>query len=88
MESVKDENSNNQQTEKKIIISNDNNNFNKAKKDENENLEFINSFELSPFYQILINKLMPKNFKIESEEILMKNDDKKNKNFLHVVIIF
>ena len=26
---------------------------------------------------------MPKNFKIESEEVLMKNDDKKNKNFLH-----
>ena len=83
MESIKDENSNNQQTEKKLIISNDNKNINKSKKDENENIEFINSFELSPFYQILINKLMPKNFKIESEEILIKTDEKKNKNFLH-----
>ena len=50
------------------------------------NSEFLNiykSFDLTPFEQIIINKLLPYGIKIETEEILLKKDEKKKKGYLH-----
>ena len=46
------------------------------------NSDFLNiykSFDLTPFEQIIINKLLPYGIKIETEEILLKKDEKKKK---------
>ena len=50
------------------------------------NSDFLNiykSFDLTPFEQIIINKLLPYGIKIETEEILLKKDEKKKKGYLH-----
>ena len=58
-----------------------------SKLEENQiNSDFLNiysCFDLTPFEQILINKLLPFGFKIETEENLLKKDDKKKKGYLH-----
>ena len=41
------------------------------------------SFELNPFEQILINKMIPYGYKLETEENLLKTDEKKKKGYLH-----
>ena len=58
-----------------------------SKLEENQiNSDFLNiysCFDLTPFEQILINKMLPFGFKIETEENLLKKDDKKKKGYLH-----
>ena len=58
-----------------------------SKLEENQiNSDFLNiysCFDLTPFEQILINKLLPFGFKIETEENLLKKDEKKKKGYLH-----
>ena len=65
---------------------------NKLHTDPQENLEnqegqnYLNayqSFALNPLEQILINKLIPYGYKLETEENLLKTDDKKKKGYLH-----
>ena len=46
-------------------------------------LNIYTSFNLTPLEQILINKLIPNGFKIETEENLLKKDDKKKKGYIH-----
>ena len=46
-------------------------------------LSIYQSYDLSPLEQILINKKMPYGYKIETEENLLKKDEKKKKNYLH-----
>ena len=46
-------------------------------------LNLYTNFYLSPLEQILINKLMPYGFKLETEENLLKKDEKKKKGYLH-----
>ena len=48
-----------------------------------DKLKSLTPFIMNPFYQILINKKMPLGYKLESEEILLKRDEKKHKNYLH-----
>ena len=48
-----------------------------------DKLKSFTPFSINPFYQILINKKMPSGFKLESEENLLKNDEKRHKSFLH-----
>ena len=45
-------------------------------------LNLYTNFELNPFEQI-INKLMPYGFKLETEENLLKKDEKRKKGYLH-----
>ena len=48
--------------------------------------EFLNlytNYDLIPLEQILINKLMPYGFKLETAENLLKKDEKKKKGYLH-----
>ena len=65
---------------------------NKLQTDPQENQEnqesqnYLNiypSFALNPLEQILINKLIPYGYKLETEENLLKTDDKKKKGYLH-----
>ena len=55
--------------------------------EENQNssnfLNIYTSFDLNPLEQILINKLIPYGYKIETEENLLKKDDKKKKGYIH-----
>ena len=46
-------------------------------------LNIYQSFSLNPLEQILINKLIPYGFKLETEENLLKTDEKKKKGYLH-----
>ena len=46
-------------------------------------LNLYTNFELNPFEQIIINKLMPYGFKLETEENLLKKDEKRKKGYLH-----
>ena len=46
-------------------------------------LNSYTSFELNPFEQILINKMIPYGYKLETEENLLKTDEKKKKGYLH-----
>ena len=46
-------------------------------------LNLYTNFYLSPLEQILINKLMPYGFKLDTEENLLKKDEKKKKGYLH-----
>ena len=41
------------------------------------------SYLINPFYQMLINKIMPSGFKIETEENLLKKEEKRQKGYLH-----
>ena len=62
---------------------------NKLQTEPQENQEppnFLNiyqSFSLNPLEQILINKLIPYGYKLETEENLLKTDEKKKKGYLH-----
>jgi len=58
----------------------DENDQNSIKEDK---LKSFTPFSISPFYQILINKKMPSGYKLESEENLLKKDEKRHKSFLH-----
>ena len=44
------------------------------KSEKEDKLKLYSSFEISALYQILINKLMPPGYKLETEEILLKTD--------------
>ena len=46
-------------------------------------LAIYQSFSLNPLEQILINKLIPNGYKLETEENLLKTDEKKKKGYLH-----
>ena len=46
-------------------------------------LTIYQSFSLNPLEQILINKLIPNGYKLETEENLLKTDEKKKKGYLH-----
>jgi len=46
-------------------------------------LKIYQSFSLNPLEQILINKLIPYGYKLETEENLLKTDEKKKKGYLH-----
>ena len=46
-------------------------------------LNIYQSFSLNPLEQILINKLIPYGYKLETEENLLKTDEKKKKGYLH-----
>ena len=46
-------------------------------------LNIYQIFSLNPLEQILINKLMPYGYKLETEENLLKTDEKKKKGYLH-----
>ena len=46
-------------------------------------LAIYQSFSLNPLEQILINKLIPIGYKLETEENLLKTDEKKKKGYLH-----
>ena len=46
-------------------------------------LNIYQSFSLNPLEQILINKLIPNGYKLETEENLLKTDEKKKKGYLH-----
>ena len=46
-------------------------------------LTIYQSFSLNPLEQILINKLIPYGYKLETEENLLKTDEKKKKGYLH-----
>ena len=48
-----------------------------------DKLKSYTPFSINPFYQILINKKMPSDYKLESVENLLKNDEKRHKSFLH-----
>ena len=62
---------------------------NKEQTEQQENQEppnYLNiyqSFSLNPLEQILINKLIPYGYKLETEENLLKTDEKKKKGYLH-----
>ena len=62
-------------------------NNNVSESQENTNilniLSIYPSYNLSPIEQILINKKMPYGYKIETEENLLKKDEKKKKNYLN-----
>ena len=46
-------------------------------------LNIYQSFSLNPLEQILIHKLIPYGYKLETEENLLKTDEKKKKGYLH-----
>ena len=48
-----------------------------------DKLKSYTSFIINPFYQILINKKMPSGYKLETEENLLKKDEKRHKGYLH-----
>ena len=48
-----------------------------------DKLQSYASFKINAFYQILINKIMPSGYKLETEEILLKKDEKRQKSYLH-----
>ena len=48
-----------------------------------DKLQSYTSFTISAFFQILINKVMPSGYKLETEEILLKKDEKRQKSYLH-----
>ena len=50
---------------------------NVQKSEKDDNLKQYTSFEINAFFQILINKKMPFGYKLESGEILLKKDEKK-----------
>ena len=54
-----------------------------TQKSKEDKLKHFTSFEVNAIYQILINKIMPIGFKLETEENLLKIDDKKQKGYLH-----
>ena len=56
---------------------------NGEKSEKEDKLKLYTSFEISTLYQILINKIMPSGYKLETEEILLKTDEKKQKSYLH-----
>ena len=56
---------------------------NGQKTEKDDKLKQYTSFEINAFFQILINKKMPLGYKLESEEILLKKDEKKQKSYLH-----
>ena len=45
-------------------------------------LTIYQSFSLNPLEQILINKLIPNGYKLETEENLLKTDEKKKKGYV------
>ena len=48
-----------------------------------DKLQPYTPYILNSFYQILINKIMPSGYKLETEEILLKKDEKRQKTYLH-----
>ena len=48
-----------------------------------DKLKLYTPFKINAFYQILINKIMPPGYKLETEEILLKKDEKRQKTYLH-----
>ena len=62
-------------------------NKNQTEQQENQEppnyLNIYQSFSLNPLEQILINKLIPYGYKLETEENLLKTDEKKKKGYLH-----
>ena len=46
-------------------------------------LNIYTSYNLIPLEQILINKLIPYGYKLETEENLLKKDEKKKKGYIH-----
>ena len=58
-------------------------NQDKEKTDKKEKLKNFLSFEINSYYQLLINKLMPLGYKLENEDNLLKNEEKRHKNYLH-----
>ena len=48
-----------------------------------DKLKSYTPFIINPFYQILINKKMPSGYKLETEENLLKKDEKRHKGYLH-----
>ena len=69
-----------EQTDNQIINNPDEN---EQIQDKEDKLKLYTSFEINAFYQILINKLMPPGYKLETEEILLKTDEKRQKGYLH-----
>ena len=69
-----------------IIEKTDEKNINSDLPENQISPDFLNlytNFELNPFEQIIINKLMPYGFKLETEENLLKKDEKRKKGYLH-----
>ena len=69
-----------------IIEKTDEKNINSDLAENQISPDFLNlytNFELNPFEQIIINKLMPYGFKLETEENLLKKDEKRKKGYLH-----
>ena len=50
---------------------------NGQKSEKDDKLKQYTPFEINSFFQILINKKMPFGYKLESGEILLKKDEKK-----------
>jgi hypothetical protein len=48
-----------------------------------DKLKSYTPFIINTFYQILINKKMPSGYKLETEENLLKKDEKRHKGYLH-----
>ena len=67
-----------------IIEKTDEKNINSDLPENQISPDFLNlytNFELNPFEQIIINKLMPYGFKLETEENLLKKDEKRKKKW-------
>ena len=83
-ELMKDEYPNNTAQENTQLNLLKNNSFGESEQNIKEDkLQSYTPYLLSAFYQILINKKMPFGYKLESEEILLKKDEKKQKSYLH-----
>ena len=75
-----------QKEPEKIIEKTEEKNINSDLPENQISPDFLNlytNFELNPFEQIIINKLMPYGFKLETEENLLKKDEKRKKGYLH-----